>query len=94
MSYRAFRDDKVKKSGYTGLRISNDEGKTWAGPYLIDETWGAYPSVIELKDGSLLAIYYEEGKGSGIRVLKFKKPSVKTGIDPAHPIHVEGILFK
>jgi sialidase-1 len=94
MSYRAFRDDKVKKSGYTGLRISNDEGKTWAGPYLIDETWGAYPSVIELKDGSLLAIYYEEGKGSGIRVLKFKKPSVKTGIDPAHPIRVEGIVFK
>lgn len=90
MSYRAFRDDKTAKSGYTGLRISVDEAKTWAGPYLIDETWGAYPSIIELKDKSLLAVYYEEGKGSGIRVQRFKKPAIQK-TDPAQPIFLKAI---
>ena len=71
LSYRAYCD----KSGYyTGLRISRDEAKTWEGPYLIDDTPGAYPSTVELSDGSILAIYYEEGEGSSIRAMRFKLP--------------------
>lgn len=71
LSYRAYCD----KSGYyTGLRISRDEAKTWEGPYLIDNTPGAYPSTVELSDGSILAIYYEEGEGSSIRAMHFKLP--------------------
>ncbi len=71
LSYRAFSE---KRGYYTGLRISRDEAKTWEGPYLIDPTPGAYPSTIELADGSILAIYYQEGEGSSIRALRFKLP--------------------
>lgn len=73
LTTRAFRDAPSKK-GYTGLRISRDEAKTWEGPYLVDETLGAYPSTVELKDGSVLVVYYEEGKGSGIRAYRFAMP--------------------
>lgn len=73
LTTRAFRDAPSKK-GYTGLRISRDEAKTWEGPYLVDETLGAYPSTVELKDGSVLVVYYEEGKGSGIRAYRFRVP--------------------
>lgn len=41
----------------TSLHISRDEGHTWQGPYRIDETAGAYPSTVELKDGTVLAVY-------------------------------------
>jgi hypothetical protein len=71
LSYRAFYE---KTGYYTGLRISRDEAKTWEGPYLIDNKPGAYPSTVELKDGSILIIYYEEGKDSSIRALRFKLP--------------------
>ena len=56
----------------TSLHISRDDGKTWQGPYQIDTTGGAYPSTIELKDGSVLVVYYEEGAGSAIRARRFK----------------------
>ena len=52
----------------TALHISRDEGRTWQGPYPIDETPGAYPSTVELKDGTVLVVYYEEGaeqRGAG-----------------------------
>ncbi|WP_419212091.1 sialidase family protein [Maribacter sp. X9] len=71
LSYRAYCD----KSGYyTGLRISRNEAKTWEGPYLIDDVTGAYPSTMELSDGSIMAVYYEEGEGSSIRAKRFKLP--------------------
>lgn len=78
MTTRAFREAPSKK-GYTGLRISRDEAKTWEGPYLVDETLGAYPSTIELKDGSVLVVYYEEGVGSGIRAYSFAMPKKSNG---------------
>ncbi|MBU0607816.1 MAG: exo-alpha-sialidase, partial [Armatimonadetes bacterium] len=56
----------------TALHVSRDEAKTWQGPYVIDNVGGAYPATVELKDGSVLAIYYEEGAGSAIRALRFK----------------------
>jgi hypothetical protein len=71
LSYRAHND---KIGYYTGLRISRDETKIWEGPYLADNSPGAYPSTVELNDGSVLIIYYEEGTRSSIRALRFKMP--------------------
>ena len=56
----------------TSLHVSRDEGKTWQGPYQIDSTAGAYASTVELKDGSVLVVYYEEGAGSAVRARRFK----------------------
>jgi len=56
----------------TSLHVSRDEGKTWQGPYQIDATPGAYASTVELKDGSVLVVYYEEGAGSAVRARRFK----------------------
>ena len=44
-----------------------NNGKTWQGPVQIDTVNGAYPSMVELPDGSVYCVYYEEGKGSSIR---------------------------
>lgn len=62
--------DPVRKGTY--IRISYDEAKTWSEPILVDKCIGAYPSMVNLKDGSILIVYYEEGKGSNIRARKFK----------------------
>ncbi len=56
----------------TALHISRDEGRSWQGPYVLDEFEGAYPSTVELKDGSVLAVYYEEGEGSAVRAMRFR----------------------
>lgn len=56
----------------TALHVSRDEGRSWQGPFAIDTTPGAYPSTLELKDGSVLVVYYEEGEGSGIRARRFR----------------------
>ena len=63
----------------TSLHISRDDGKTWQGPYQIDTVGGAYPSTVELKDGSVLVVYYEEGPGSAVRARRFKLTA--TGIE-------------
>jgi hypothetical protein len=59
----------------TSLHLSRDEARIWQGPFKLDETPGAYPSTVELKDGTVLAVYYEEGQGSGIRARRFKLAS-------------------
>lgn len=56
----------------TALHITRDEGKSWQGPYVLDEAIGAYPSTVELKDGSVLVVYYEEGEGSAIRAMRLR----------------------
>jgi len=56
----------------TSMHISRDEAKTWLGPYRIDTLGGAYPATVELKDGALLVIYYEEGSGSAVRIRRFR----------------------
>ncbi len=56
----------------TALHISRDEGQTWEGPFTLDDAApGAYPSTVELRDGSVLAVYYTEGDNSVIRARKF-----------------------
>ena len=55
----------------TALYWSADECNTWNGPVVVDKVGGAYPSMVTLKDGSVLIVYYEEGKTSNIRCRKF-----------------------
>ena len=64
----------------TALHVSRDECRTWDGPYVIDSVGGAYPATVELKDKTVLAIYYEEGEGSAIRALRFRL--TPEGIEP------------
>jgi len=56
----------------TSLHYSTDEGRTWHGPVLIDHTIGAYPSLVALRDGRILCVYYEEGAGSAIRAVTLR----------------------
>lgn len=74
LAYRGFGKGGDFKTAYTALRVSFDEGKTWEGPYLLDKSGGAYPSTIELNDGSVLAIFYEEGENSGVGATRFRVP--------------------
>ena len=55
----------------TSMRFSRDDCATWSENILVDEVIGAYPSMVELKDGSILIIYYEEGSGSNVRARRF-----------------------
>lgn len=63
----------------TSLHYSLDEAKTWSGNVLVDDVGGAYPSMVNLKDGSVLIVYYEEGEGSSIRARRFR--ATKAGIE-------------
>jgi|GEM_PF-911513 len=56
----------------TSLHYSFDEGSTWSGNVVVDDFIGAYPSMAELKDGSVLIVYYEEGAGSNVRARRFR----------------------
>lgn len=56
----------------TSLHYSFDDGVTWSANVLVDDKIGAYPSMVELKDGSVLIVYYEEGAGSNIRARRFR----------------------
>lgn len=56
----------------TALHVSRDEGCTWLGPYRIDDTIGAYASTVELRNGSVLVVYYEEGSRSAVRARRFR----------------------
>jgi len=56
----------------TSLHYSLDHGKTWSKNAQIDRVGGAYPSMVELDDGTVVCVYYEEGGGSSIRATRFK----------------------
>jgi len=55
-------------------RLSNDAGRTWSEPMIVsgDGAGGdlGYPSTVELKDGSLLTVWYERMKASPFAVLR------------------------
>ncbi len=64
----------------TSLHVSRDEGKTWQGPFEIDDVIGAYASTVELEDHTVLVVYYEEGDASAIRAARFRVTA--DGIEP------------
>jgi sialidase-1 len=63
----------------TSLHYSLNEAKTWSENVMVDDVGGAYPSMVNLKDGSVIIVYYEEGEGSDIRARRFR--ATKTGIE-------------
>jgi hypothetical protein len=63
----------------TSLHYSLDEGKTWSENVIVDNVIGAYPSMVTLKDGTILIVYYEEGHQSSIRAKRFR--ATPKGID-------------
>ncbi|NLX97011.1 MAG: DUF1080 domain-containing protein [Rhodopirellula sp.] len=56
----------------TSLHYSMDECKTWSENVPVDTVGGAYPSMVNLKDGTVLIVYYEEGGGSNIRAKRLR----------------------
>ncbi len=56
----------------TSLHYSLDDCATWSQNVPVDSVGGAYPGFVNLNDGSVLIVYYEEGEGSSIRARKFK----------------------
>ncbi len=56
----------------TSLHYSLDEGQTWSENIVVDKVGGAYPSMVTLKDDTILIVYYEEGDRSSIRAKRFR----------------------
>jgi hypothetical protein len=65
----------------TSLHWTSDDGRTWQGPVRIDSVGGAYPSMVELPDGLVYCVYYEEGKGSSVRGMRLR-------VDPKEGVRV------
>ncbi len=63
----------------TNLHYSLDEAKSWSDSVTVDSVFGAYPSLVNLKDGTVLIVYYEEGEGSSIRARRLR--ATKSGIE-------------
>ncbi len=68
----AYRQPKKEPAYGTALRVSHDDGESWSAPVGVDSVIGAYPSMVNLRDGSVLIVYYEEGGGSNIRARRFR----------------------
>lgn len=68
----AYRQPVAGETRGTALRVSRDEGRSWSEATRIDPVIGAYPSIVNLRDGSLLIVYYEEGEGSDIRARRLR----------------------
>ncbi|REJ91667.1 MAG: DUF1080 domain-containing protein [Planctomycetota bacterium] len=67
----------------TSLHYSTDECETWSENVLVDTVGGAYPSMVNLEDGSVLIVYYEEGGGSSIRARRLR--ATRDGIEWLSP---------
>ncbi|KPL12216.1 hypothetical protein AMJ85_01615 [candidate division BRC1 bacterium SM23_51] len=62
----------------TSLHYSLDDGKSWSENVQLDRAGGAYPSMVELPNGTIYCVYYEEGPRSDIRGIRFSAD--RTGI--------------
>lgn len=63
----------------TSLHYSLDLGQTWSENVLLDTCGGAYPSLVELPNGRVLCVYYEEGPNSALRAVTFR--ATREGIE-------------
>jgi len=66
----------------TSLHYSLDHGKTWSANVKLDTVGGAYPSLVERKDGTVLCVYYEEGGGSSIRACRIRVTPTEVKVIP------------
>jgi len=69
----------------TGLIMSTDFGRTWSPPRMIDAAGGAYPPFVELRDGRILCLHYQEAAGGNIRQAVFRIDRKATSILLAEP---------
>jgi hypothetical protein len=69
----------------TSLHWTADEGETWNGSVKIDTVGGAYPSMVELPDGLVYCVYYEEEKESGIRGARLRVDTKGVQVEAALP---------
>lgn len=57
-------------------RISNDNGKTWSEPIVISDDAGitdvGYPSSVQLPDGTILSVWYENMGTTCLRMAKWR----------------------
>jgi sialidase-1 len=86
--YRDYTATYTQGNAMTALRYSFDECKTWSPEVVVDSVYGgAYPSIVDLNDGTELITYYEEGDASDIRVKRFR--ATTDGIEwlPVEPMH-------
>ncbi len=64
-------------------RVSDDNGKTWSEPITISDDGASgdlgYPSTVQLDDGSLLTVWYENPKDSPNAVLRQAKWTLGAG---------------
>lgn len=90
LGVREIKQDGGAVAMYTALRVSRDNGKTWSDAMKIDDCVGAYPSMVNLKDGSVLIVYYEEGAGSSIRARRFRVTPMGVEFLPLSKENAEG----
>jgi Neuraminidase (sialidase) len=83
LGYRGYRMLKGSSTGFTALCYSRDECKTWGDAVVVDDVVGAYPSMVQLRDGSVLIVYYDEGSPSSIRAKRFR--ASQSGIEWLQP---------
>lgn len=75
----------------TAVLWSVNEGATWNGPVTVDgDAGGAYPSLVEVADGEVFCVYYEEGAGSSIRGKRLRVTPQAVEVIPAHYRFVDG----
>ena len=69
----------------TSLHWTSDDGKIWNGRVRFDSVGAAYPSMVELPDGLVYCVYYEEGKGSSIREIRLRVDQKGVAAGPWQP---------
>lgn len=74
------REDANGSQRRTMLTVSRDEGKTWSTPVPVDVPGGGYPTVLELKDGSVIVGYMDRTHGADIYAKRFR--ITDSGIEP------------
>ena len=73
LGYRDYTATNTYGNAMTALRYSLDECQTWSSEVIVDSSYGgAYTSIVDLKDGTELITYYEEGAQSNIRSKRFR----------------------
>lgn len=55
----------------TVLRYSLDECQTWSEATLVAKPAGTHPTMVGLKDGSVLVVYYDQGRADDVRARRF-----------------------
>jgi hypothetical protein len=58
LAVREFNSGPLR--GATTLRLSTDGCRTWNPPVVVDARGGSYPSIVALRDGSFLMVWYED----------------------------------